>query len=219
MKNRRMRPFAVVDSGQWLKTGSIVYISVSILLLIISAVFFLNADTTSPNQSGSFFSFIAAALPIALWSVCLMGPILLFLTMGKCLGCILGPGKRLTSAMEKMSRGDLGWRLTLRRGDEMSEVAESVSRASQSLAERIGKMQSEIKGIKEVEEYLIDSISGSRNSNPYFIKALRKLKISTSRLNADINEFQLSMTESSQAAAMRQTVHSRMQRAQSVGGQ
>jgi len=35
--------------------------------------------------------------------------------------------------MEKMSRGDLGWKITLRRGNELAEIADSVTRASESL--------------------------------------------------------------------------------------
>ncbi|MCK5126903.1 MAG: hypothetical protein KAR42_11665 [candidate division Zixibacteria bacterium] len=217
MKNRRMRPFANMETGTWLKTGSIVYLSMSLILLVITAVIYLNIDSTSLTSSGSFFTSAITIIPIIMWVGYLAGLIFMVLTMRKCTGCILGPGKRLTSAMDKMSRGDLGWRLTLRRGDEMMEVADSVSKASQSLAGRISKMQSEIKGLTEVEEYLIDSVAGSHHANPYFMKALRKLKISTNRLHADINDFQISLVE--EPISPKTRVNSYPHRMQSVGGQ
>ncbi len=219
MKNRRMRPIAEMDSGTWLKTGNKVYLAASLTILTATAILFIFSDLQSLKKSGSFFAFIIDYTPILLWISCLLGMGLLFLTNNKCAECILGPGKRLTSAMEKMGKGDLGWKLTLRRGDEMREVADSVSKASQALAERIGKMQSEIRGIAEVEEYLIDSVSAARSPNPYFMKALRKLKISTTRLKTDINDFHVSITESPQPLSPSSTVISKIHRAQSIGGQ
>lgn len=218
MNNRRTRPFAEMETKQWLKTASVIYMSLSLIILTFAAVIYIYTDSTSPVQPGSFFSIVSAILPVMLWIGYLAGLGFLFMTMRKCVGCILGPGKRLTSAMEKMSRGDLGWKLTLRRGDEMSEVADSVSKASQALAERIAKMQSEIKGIAEVEEYLIDSIAATRKPNPFLLKALRKLKIGTNRLKSDINDFQVSATETS-TPGIPGRFHTRARRAQSVGGQ
>lgn len=218
MKNRRQRPFAELETRHWLKTGSIVYISLSLVILIFSAIMYLYTDVTRPSQSGSFFAIVSIALPIILWVGYFAGLGFLFTTMRKCLGCILGPGKRLTSAMDKMSRGDLGWKLTLRRGDEMVEVADSVSKASRALADRIGKMQSEVRGILEVEDYLIDSIATTHNSNPFLIKALRKLKITTTRLKTDINDFQISATDDITPQFPGRII-SRTRRAQSVGGQ
>ncbi|MEZ5360059.1 MAG: hypothetical protein R3F48_14680 [Candidatus Zixiibacteriota bacterium] len=218
MKNRRKRPFAEMETRQWLKAGSIVYISLSLVILVFSAILYLYTDNSRPTQPGTFFSIVNSTLPAILWIGYLAGLGFLIMTMRKCVGCILGPGKRLTSAMEKLGRGDVGWKLTLRRGDEMADVAESVSKASRALADRISKMQSEVKGIMEVEDYLIDSIAITHGSNPFLLKALRKLKISTTRLKTDINDFQVSATDEIPVGFPERHI-ARARSTQSVGGQ
>ena len=94
--------------------------------------------------------------------------------------------------MEKMGQGDLGWKIVLRRSDEMADVAQSISSASQSLAERIGRIKTRTRELTEVEDFLLDSIGSERPINNYTMNALRQLKICTSRLSADIDGFQLS---------------------------
>lgn len=104
----------------------------------------------------------------------------------------MGPGKRIATALQKMSKGDLGWKITLRRGDGMAEVAASVTHASESLADRINKIAVQVRHLAEIENFLIDTLEMEQIYNPYTVKALRKLKICTNRLNSSINDFHIS---------------------------
>lgn len=218
MKNRRMRPSRVMETATLLRHGSFVYLAVSFLILTVTAIVYLTIDFAGRTHSGSFFDYLRDALPFLIWGLHLVGLGLLFLALRKCRACLLGPGKQLTEAMQKMSKGDLGWKLTLRRNDELADVADSVSNASRSLAERIGKIQSQVKGLAEVEGYLLDSFDTTRDINPYFIKALRKMSICTNRLHADIDEFQISLTVDTFTPDTPTTL-TMPRRAQSLGGQ
>lgn len=219
MNNRQWRSKITFDIGKWLKPISLTYLAIALMFILITPFIYLNQNNSSLNKSGSFFDLAAGIYPIAAGIILLAGSILLILTIRKCTHCVLGPGKRLSTAINKMSKGDFGWKLTLRRGDELAEVADSVTQASQSLADRIGKLQSGMKGLTEIEEYLIDSVGSTQDLNPYVIKALRKMKICTSRLNADLDEFQISMNENNLIDESQRTTINHSQRAQSVGGQ
>ncbi|MEE9441635.1 MAG: hypothetical protein V3V99_03105 [candidate division Zixibacteria bacterium] len=219
MNNRRMRSKIIFNIGKWLKPISLTYLVIALMFIFITPFLYLNRNIVSLNKSGSFFDLAAGIFPVIAGIIVLVGSILLILTIRKCTHCIMGPGKRLSTAIDKMSKGDFGWKLTLRRGDELAEVADSITQASQSLAGRIGKLQSEMKGLTEIEDYLLDSIGSTQDINPYFIKALRRLKICTNRLNADLNEFHISMNDAFPDKESRRITINQSQRAQSVGGQ
>jgi methyl-accepting chemotaxis protein len=190
--HRRKRAFKNLESGRILRIASIVYLSLSPILLSFTTIAYLNTERVAPEVSNSIFAFAISHMPLIIGVAYLAGLGLVVTLNWKCQRCRLGPGLRITTALKKMSRGDLGWRITLRRGDELADVAASVSRASESLADRIGKLQIQARQLTEVENYLIDSMGADRISNPYTIKALRKLKICTSRLNSSIEDFQIS---------------------------
>ncbi|MFH1700159.1 MAG: hypothetical protein ABIE07_06190 [Candidatus Zixiibacteriota bacterium] len=219
MNNRRMRSKITFDISKWLKPISLTYLAIAMIFILITPFIYLNQSDSGLNKSGSFFDFAASIIPAIAGIIILFGSILLFLTIRKCTHCIMGPGKQLSTAIDKISKGDFGWKLTLRRGTELADVADSVTQASQSLADRIGKLQSQMKGLNEIEEFLIDSIGSTQDINPYFVKALRTLKICTNRLNADISEFQISMNENNFTNEFQPTIINHSQRAQSVGGQ
>jgi methyl-accepting chemotaxis protein len=219
MNNRRVRSKITFDIGKWLKPISLTYLVIAMMFIFITPLLYLNQNSSGLKNSGSFFDLAAGIFPAVAGIIILTGSILLILTIRKYTYCIMEPGKRLSTAINKMSKGDFGWKLTLRRGDELADVADSVTQASQSLADRIGKLQSGMKGLTEIEKYLIDSVGSTQDINPYFVKALRKMKICTNRLNADLNEFQISMNENNPADDANRTTINHSQRAQSVGGQ
>jgi methyl-accepting chemotaxis protein len=191
MMRRQMWPFKNLDSSQLLRNSVIGYLIGSCLLLSLTIVIYF--ATGSPfDHSQSFTTSILHHAPLILGAAHLMGIGLMIVLIRKCHHCRIGPGQRITTALKKMCRGDLGWKITLRRGDELSEVAESVTRASESLADRINKLQLQTRQLLEIENYLIDSVGAERISSPYTIKALRKLKICTSRLNSHMEDFQIS---------------------------
>ncbi len=187
MNKRRKWVIRRLKSGPAIKIAVIVYISLASVLVVVTLALFFTADPSS-----SFAKLILSSLPPALSALLVIGVGLIGLLMRKCHHCQLGPGKRITTALEKMSKGDLGWKITLRRSDGLSEVAASITKASESLADRIGRLQIQARQLIEVENFLIDSMETERIYNPYTLKALRKLKICTSRLSANIEDFQVS---------------------------
>jgi methyl-accepting chemotaxis protein len=186
-----MWPFKNLESGRALKVTATAYLTTSTALLCFTTILYFSIDTSTAGPS-SFFATMLTHAPLFLGAAQLIGLGIIILLAWKCNRCRSGQGKRISTALNKMSKGDLGWKITLRRGDELADMAESVSRASQSLADRIGKLQIQTRQLTEIENYLIDSMDTERNVNPYTLKALRKLKICTSRLNSNMEDFQVS---------------------------
>jgi len=189
-------PFNNLESGRVLRNGALIYLAVSPVLLSLALIAYFSFDRPTANVAGSFWAAMHEHAPLFLGLSCLLGMVLIGLLTWKCRYCRSGAGRRITTALEKMSRGDLGWKITLRRGDELAGMADSISRASESLADRIGKLQLQARQLTEIENYLIDSVDAAHIGNPYTLKALRKLKICTSRLNANIDDFHLSTVSS-----------------------
>lgn len=206
MTNRRMRLTLRQISGPALKVAIVAYLAASPALIILVSIVYFGTPTDSPAPT-SVFAFTLAHAPVILGATQLLGIALIIILTRKCRDCRVGQGQRITSALDKMGKGDLGWKVTLRRGDELAEVAESVTRASESLADRIGKLQLQTRQLTEVESFLLDSLDADRAYNPYTIKALRKLKICTSRLHSGMEDFQIS----SMAATSGQTGSPRME--------
>jgi len=195
MNFRRMRPLSWLESSQSLKTSAAIYIIVSLIVSVVSIIAFLKFDTSTLNTQGSQLRAFLVYTPLVLLSLHILGIGLIFLLARRCHRCASGPMKRISAAMEKMGKGDLGWKITLRRKDELADVAASITDASQSLARRINRIQIRTRQLSEVEDYIIDTLSSTAPLNPYMLKALRKLKITTSRLNSDIDEFQVSVMD------------------------
>lgn len=193
---RRMWPFNNLESGRALRISTLIYLAVSPVLLCLALIAYFSFDRPTPDIMGSFWAAVHEHAPLFLGLSYLLGMGLIGLLTWKCRYCRSGPGRRITTALEKMGRGDLGWKITLRRGDELADMADSVTRASESLADRINKLQLQARQLTEIENYLIDSVDTDRISNPYTLKALRKLKICTSRLNANIDDFHVSTVSS-----------------------
>ncbi len=180
-----------LESGRVFKIAFVVYISLA-SVLVVATMFQFFATVLSSHSNNPVLNYLAPVLACMLAA----GTGLTVLVMRKCRHCQSGPGKRIATALDKMSKGDLGWKITLRRSDNLSEVAMSVTRASESLADRIGKLQIQARQLVEIENFLIDSMETERIYNPYTMKALRKLKICTSRLSANIEDFQVSASAS-----------------------
>jgi len=187
MEKRHEGVLRRLGSGPAIKIAVIVYASLA-SILIAATMFQFIATALSSHSNNPTLNYLAPVLACMLS----VGTGMTILIMRKCRHCQSGPGKRITTALEKMGKGDLGWKITLRRHDNLSEVAMSVTRASESLADRIGKLQIQARQLIEVENFLIDSMEMERIYNPYTMKALRKLKICTNRLNANIEDFQVS---------------------------
>jgi len=223
MRNRRTRFMNSWEQTDWFKRVITAYLIGNAVLLILSAGAYLASRFFSLTSSGFFFARTLPHATVCLWAFLMAGTTILLILRKKCRECLAGPGQRITSAMNKMSHGDLGWKLILRRGDELAEVADSVSDASRSLAQRIGLMQSQVRGISEIESHLIDTIDTDRPANPGVIAALRRLKINTSRLQANLHDFQISSSAETDTRppgplGSRLTL-TRSQHMQSVGGQ
>lgn len=192
MSNRRKRVILSLESGSTIKIAVIVYASLASVLVVVTSVFFFTAESSPADSLLSYpDSLFMYFLPVLAFML-LAGVGLTILLMQKCRRCHLGPGQRIMTALDKMGKGDLGWKITLRRSDGLSGVAASITKASESLADRIGKLQIQARQLIEVENFLIDSMETERIYNPYTLKALRKLKICTSRLSANIEDFQVS---------------------------
>jgi methyl-accepting chemotaxis protein len=192
MKGRRVRLGHRLQAGTAITVAGVCYLAAGIALLVLFAVSWIFAAVSPSGQVAPFFNFFRSHAVIPFAAVTVIGLIAVAVLLFKCRQCRIGPVKRISSAMEKMSQGDLGWKITLRRGDELAEIADSVTRASCSLADRIGKLQTHTRELTEVENYLIDTVETDRVANPHLMKALRRMKICTHRLHCDIEDFQLS---------------------------
>lgn len=192
MKNRRTRLIDSIEMGPPLRATAAAYLIASTICLAAATFIFFLQDSFVRAGSSSLFLLLTAACCALLWLLTLGGAVLVVMLLRRCHICRSGPGRRISTAMEKMSKGDLGWKITLRRSDELADVADSVSRASQLLADRIAKLQAQTRELSEVGDYLDDSLESNRAANPNMLKALRKLKICTNRLQSDIDDFHVS---------------------------
>lgn len=196
MKNSRLTLPDNLESGPHIRIGALIHLPLSLLTTLATVWLWLHGDGRMESNPNSIAQFITVNWPLVLAGMNLFGAGLLILLLRKCRYCQSGPARRISAAMEKMSKGDLGWKIILRKGDELAPVADSVTNASRSLADRIGRLQSDTRELSALEEFLQDSIEGDRTFNPHTLKALRKLKICTTRLKTGVEDFQLSMTQS-----------------------
>jgi methyl-accepting chemotaxis protein len=194
MKHRRVRLLENLGAGRTVKIAAVIYLVISSLVLISVLVTFISAEKIAGDNPGVSALETATWLIPAAWVTHLIGIVVILVLLRRCDGCQEGLARHITTAMEKMSKGDLGWKITLRRGDELAEIADSVTRASESLAERIGRLKTQTRQLTEVENYLIDSVEADRVGNPNTLKALRRLKICTHRLCSNVEDFQISAT-------------------------
>lgn len=192
MSNRRPRPFDSMDAGSVLKTGAILYISISLIAILIFALLPLLSNLFSDQISLSMLTQMQSLIPSILWGFCLFGLGIILLLLRKCRKCKAGPAQTILNAMNKMKQGDLGWKITLPGESELSHVADSASIASLSLAEKIGKLQTQTEELVEIERYLIDCIECSSSVDPHTLTALRSMRICTNRLKSGISDFNLS---------------------------
>lgn len=181
-----------------LKVAVISAATTSLLFLFVTAVLIVDIHWENPEiVSGALHTVCVALFPVV-WIMQMGGLIALGYILYRRHKAQAGPLRRIAAALDKMSKGDLGWKITLRQGDALVEMADSVTHASQTLAQRIGRMQGEIHELSEVENYLIDALDTASHDHPSTMKALRKLKICTCRLQADLDEFHLSSAPSVQ---------------------
>jgi len=191
-RDLRNRLMGSLESPGAIKTIALIYISATFALIAVTVVVYFAADVAFIDNDDTPLGRWLFHAPLVLSLAAIPGVALVFLLIRKCRRCQTDAGKRIAGALEKMGRGELGWKITLRRNEELVDVAESLTRASESLADRIGKLQIQARQLTEVESFLIDSIEADRLNNQYTLKALRKLKICTSRLNADMDDFHVS---------------------------
>jgi len=192
MTKRRQRFIQSMASDRAIRIFAGIHIALSLILMGMTYISFAIIHSNAAIAPHSFFAAAWEFAPLALALMLIPAAGFIFLFIWKCRNCRMGPGKRIATALQKMSRGDLGWKITLRRGDGMAEVAASVTHASESLADRINKLSIQVRQLTEIENFLIDSLETEQIYNPYTMKALRKLKICTNRLNAGINDFHIS---------------------------
>jgi methyl-accepting chemotaxis protein len=196
MRNGRLTLSDNLESGQYTKIGAFIYLPLALLTTLVSGWLWSQPDGAIETGADSIAQLITVNLPLILAGMNIFGVGFMILLLRKCRCCRSGPARRITAAMEKMSKGDLGWKITLRKGDELASVADSVTNASRSLADRIGKLQSNTRELSALEEFLQDSIESDHTFNPHTLKALRKLKICTTRLKTEVEDFQVSVAQS-----------------------
>lgn len=190
--NRRLRWAGLQFFGTALKVCITIYSLLSLTLLATAIGLWVGFESGSILATGTPVNTLFSYISLSIIILQFLGIGLLIFSACKCHNCVSGPVHRVIDAMGKMSRGDLGWKITLRKHDELSEMAASITKASCSLAERIGRLQTQARELTEVEDFILDAFEADRTKNPHILKGLRKLKITTSRLNSDIDSFQIS---------------------------
>ncbi|MCP4569503.1 MAG: hypothetical protein GY841_18155 [FCB group bacterium] len=196
MRNHRPQSLPRLDMSHAVKLGAVLYLSINLVVILAAIITYSYIQINPPTGSGSVLKSSVDFMPVVIWMGNIIGMGLIYLLIRHCRQCRSGQGRRISTALDKLSHGDLGWKITLRRGDELAEVADSVTLASKSLGERVAGLQAKAKELAGVEEYLLDSIDTGGGIDPYTLKALRKMKICTSRLLADMEEFQVSSLSS-----------------------
>ena len=189
----RMRLLANLDPNQLFKAATLFFISSNIIMLLFIAIFYFAPDNSILPIDKEITSLAAHLLPAILWFCNAICAVLLAFMWRKCHNCRNRFGRQIINALEKMGKGELGWKITLRRGNELSEVANSVSDAHKRLAQRIAEIQTKTREISEAEDFLFDSLGLNRSLRPQTLNALRKLKIGLNRLKSDIDRFHLSL--------------------------
>ena len=196
MKNRRLKLPDSLQSGPHIKISALIYLPVALLTAFASAGIWFQTDGVIDGEPETLAEIIVVNLPLMLAGMNLFGLGLMVLLLRKCRYCQSGPARRIAAAMEKLSKGDVGWKITLRKGDELAPVADSVSNASRSLADRIVRLQSNTRELSDLEEYVQDSIESDQGYNRQTLQALRRLRICTTRLKTEVEDFQVSLTQS-----------------------
>jgi len=192
VRNRKNRLLEAFETGSVLRIGSTVYLIICSVVILAVSIFIPLHITSSDKASNSFSAIFDSLTPIVLIILNIVALGFILLLRRKCNHCRTGPAQRILTAVDKMRKGDLGWKLTLRGGDELYNVADSISQASMTLGDRISRLQVRTKELSAVEDFLIDSIETNRNLNPHTLKALRNLKICTNRLKSDVDDFHVS---------------------------
>lgn len=188
-----MRTITSLDVNRLFKTGIYIVVSINITILIAFGIihFTLFDPVTVDNHKLEYAA--AQILPFIIMGFNFMCTFLLLIFWRKNRHSRNRAGQEIISALDKMSKGDLGWKITLRRGAELANVADSVTKTRELLAERIIGLRMKAEEISEVQDFLYDSINCSCSFKPHTIKALRKLSICLSRLKADVDDFEISI--------------------------
>ncbi len=193
MIGNRFRFLTYLDSSQLLKVVILSYTSLNLISLlvvvIISIVPLMPVDLIDHRtQISSTSTSIYLIGAFCLLNLTAAGTA--FLLWRKFKKHQSGAGNQITAALDKIRQGDLGWKITLPGGSELARVADSVSLASESLADRVSTLKVKTRELAEVEDFLVDSLTCDGARKPYTLKALRKLRICISRLRSDMEEFQ-----------------------------
>ncbi len=177
-----------------LKTAAWIYVAISLGLLITAAVFRLGVHPPMSPSPPHIIGTISAILSPVLWIVHLLGAGFVLLLLLRCTDCMSQQGHHIAGVIDRIGKGDLGAKITLHRGAEWTEVADSVLRANDSLRDRIGQLQSQTRELSAAEEFLIDAIELSGPVSRPTLKALRKLKIGLNRLQSSVDDFEIGAT-------------------------
>jgi len=182
--------------SRFVRAGTYVYAGGS-LIIVLYILFNYVASTltqSAPTAAQAVFlsqkciwimtGWIALSLPLTA------------LMVRKCHFCRSQGADKINAVLKEMELGHLGWKLTLSRGQELEELAQSVSSVNTKFAERLEKIHDRSQDLFEIEDYLVDAIKSDGRMRPATMKALRKLKIYTSRLKADIEDFDITHSES-----------------------
>ncbi|MDD4052562.1 MAG: hypothetical protein PHR28_11780 [candidate division Zixibacteria bacterium] len=196
MKNRRLKLPDSLESGPHIRIGALIYLPIALITAFASSWLWFQTDGAIDADPDTLADIIVVNSPLMLAVMNLFGLGIMVLLLRKCRYCQSGPARRIAAAMEKLSKGDVGWKITLRKGDELAPVADSVSNASRSLADRIVRLQSDTRELSDLEEYVQDSIESDDGCNRQTLKALRRLRICTTRLKTEVEDFQVSLAQS-----------------------
>jgi methyl-accepting chemotaxis protein len=168
----------------------IVFGSISIAVGITAFKFTTVHD--NPEAASSVFT-LTPVLALVMLSASILAGIALFAWLALDNATrIVGPCDRLGAALGKLANGDLGWTLSVRHGDALFGLADNANKASTNLAGRINRLRVTSQSLNAIEDHLIEEITGAGYCDRQTIKRLRMLKIHTSRLNAELGEFQVS---------------------------
>lgn len=134
----RRKHWVVAPRYQWKVTGIMATCLTLIVLATLCLVYFALWSTLHDLELGQEAVFVTLFLAVA-WMVTaeLMIMIPLVIVVGILLTHkFVGPIGRIKAALDRMAQGHFDLRLTLRRGDVLTEMAESINRLAASLKGR-----------------------------------------------------------------------------------
>jgi methyl-accepting chemotaxis protein len=145
-----------------------------------------------PLEERAVAAFQLFALVTAIW------PALLFIVVA--MACcsiyvthrLMGPFGRIQWAAQELIRGNLAFRIRLRKGDDLHELAGFINEAVDNLDQAIQKIKESETSVREVLSGMVDAVKKRPSGNGEMLTRLNQALQDSQRIDQILQKFQLS---------------------------